>query len=262
MNYLEAVVLGFVQGITEFFPISSTGHLFLSQVFLGLEPNLVLELWLHVATLFAIVVLFWKDIVKLVLGFLSLLKFRVKGEPSEGVLALKLGTASVITAVLYLLFQSFFPEVYTVPLVAVTLLVTAFFILGAEEFRRKERKDFTWFMVVVLGLIQVLALMPGISRSGVTIACLVFLGSVRKEAARLSFLLGIPTILGALLFLVMSDDYTFEFTGPFLFSGLIAFGAALLGMKWMMKLVEGKWKWFSLYCFLLGGGLLVFTFLT
>ena len=260
MDLLHSIVLGFVQGFTEFLPISSSGHLHLVQIGLGIVPDLAFEVWLHLATLLAVLVLFWKDVWNLILGFVALFGIG-KGTRENGMLALKLGVATLITFAGALVLEPYFDSFLTLGVVGGTLILTGFFILASEEFRPKVEKHLTWGFTILLGLAQTLALFPGISRSGITIACLVLLGIGRKDSARFSFLLSIPTILGAFVYTFIDDGYELAFSYPLIVSGVVAFISALFAMKWMMKLIEGKWKWFSVYCFLVGVGVLMVGYL-
>ncbi len=255
MNFIENLILGVVQGATEFLPVSSSGHLFLIQKLWGFEPNLNVEIILHFGSLLAVLVFYRKEIISLFTGF-----FKNKTDRD---FVLKLLLATVLTIPGALLLEKLWTPDMSFSLVGVTLLITAALILGAEKGRflfRKERvTQFTWGIAFLLGIVQSIAVLPGISRSGITIAFLIFLGIERKKSAEISFLLAIPTILGALVFALKdlentSRFFTSELGIGFLSSAIIAFFA----IAWMTKLVEKNWVWFSLYCLLLGGGVLIF----
>lgn len=261
MDFIQAIVLGFVQGFGEFLPISSSGHLYLFQVWMGLEPSVGLEVILHVATLGAVCVYFWKDIWRLVSGWCLLVSGKANNvEKEQGMIAWKLGVATLCTVVLALLIEPYFEDLITVSLVGITLIATAFFIWGAEAFRPKKEKVFTWTNAFILGCVQAIALFPGISRSGVTVACLVLLGLHRKKAAEYSFLLAIPTILGAFVFTLFGESIVIHWSVPLLVSGVLAFVSALVAIQWMMKLIEGKWVYFAWYCLAVGVGVLIWNF--
>lgn len=261
MNFIEGIVLGLVQGITEFLPVSSSGHLYLVQGWFDIEPNLALEGWLHLATLLAVLLFFWKDVWALIVGFCFLVFRRGTKEQREaGVFALKLGIATLFTVLLAVVIEPYIHNVFTFALVGATLLVTAFFIWGSEAFRPKKEKLFSWWMVPVLGLVQAVAILPGISRSGITVALLVAFGINRTESAKISFLLSIPTIAGAFVFLLLDEDYTMVFDWPWILSGVVAFVAALAGIKWMMDWITTKWTWFAWYCLAAGLGVLIYSF--
>jgi len=214
---------------------------------LGVVPDLNFEIWLHGASLFAVVIFFWKQIWEITKALFSAPK------SENGQLGLKLLLATACTIPVALFFESHFENFLTLKTVAGTLFVTGAVILVAEWYRKKEGdSQFTWQMAVLLGLVQGVAVIPGISRSGITIALLIFLGIKRKDAAEYSFLLSIPTILGALVFAFSETTLSTVDWGQYLISGFFAFIASILAIKWMIRLVEGRWIWFSGYCVLLG----------
>lgn len=248
MELLDGALLGFVQGVTEFLPVSSSGHLFILQLWKGMEPSIALEIFLHVGTLIAVVGFFFSRICAIVRDM-----FHRGGD----VLGWKLLLSTILTAPLGLLLQKYCSPEMTLQLVGGTLIITAFLIAGAEWFRSKQKRSFTWKIAVFLGLIQGIAVLPGISRSGLTIALLILIGLPRKQSAEISFILAIPTILGALVFSFGEADFS-TLTGDigvwvgFAVSAIAAVGA----IAWMLKLIEGKWIWFAPYCVLLGAFLL------
>lgn len=248
MNFLEIGTLGILQGLTEFLPVSSSGHLFLVQTWLGFEPSLALEIWFHVASLLAVLLVFRERIWKIFRGFF------LRNE--DGVFGWKLGLATLMTVPVGLFMNTIFDQNLSLQLVGITLLATAGFIVIAEKFRTKKTADFSWMVAAFLGLVQGIAVLPGISRSGITIAFLILLGMNRKKSAEISFLLSIPTILGALIF--SFSEKSADFFSVELFVGLVAtFVASIVGMKWMIALVEKRWIWFAPYCAGLGILLLI-----
>jgi len=252
MNYLQAVFLGALQGFTEFLPISSSGHLFLTQHFWGLVPNLHFEILLHGASLLAVLILFRKKI-SLILN--SWFKFLTKDSQCSrhyGILGLKLLLSTVMTFPIAYLIESNFDQLLSVKFIASTLIITGGFILLAEKLRPTHERGFSWKMAILLGLVQGFAPLPGISRSGITIAFLIFSGLKRRHAAEISFLLAIPTILAALMFSWLKQGTALIMTPQILIACVIAFLGALVAMTWMVKLVEKKWIYFAPYCFILG----------
>ncbi len=244
MELFESALLGLVQGITEFLPVSSSGHLWLMLEFWGMR-SLSLEVVLHAGSLLAVIGFFWKDIVRIFKNM-----FRRGGDT----LGWKLLFATLLTAPTGILVHNFFMQDMTVRIVGVTLLVTAGFILAAEWFRPKKERSFTWTLAALLGLVQGLAVLPGISRSGLTIAFLILVGLPRKQADENSFLLAIPTILGGLLFSLLDNQSDLVmFTQMSTWVGFFVSAlAAVAAIAWMLKLVQGKWIWFAPYCALLG----------
>ncbi len=248
MEILDGVILGFVQGVTEFLPVSSSGHLFLLQTWQGTEPSIALEILLHVGTLLAVVGFFWKEIIRVTKEM-----FRKGGDS----LGWKLIVATFLTAPLGIAFQTYFSPEMTFPLVGGTLILTALLIVASEWFRPKIERNFSWKITIFLGLVQGMAVLPGISRSGLTIAFLILLGIERRKAAEISFLLAIPTILGALVFSAGEADFSELIGDPALWIGFAISAIAAVGaIAWMLKLIEGKWIWFAPYCALLGAWLL------
>ncbi len=244
MQIGDTIILGLAQGITEFLPVSSSGHLFLLQTWQGVAPSITLEILLHVGTLVAVIGFFWKEILRIIREMF------LKGGDKLG---WKLLTATIFTAPLGLLIQEYFSSEMTIPLVGITLVITAILIVAAEWFRPKKIQIFSWNIALVLGLIQGIAVLPGISRSGLTIAFLIFLGIGRRKSAEISFLLSIPTIIGALVFSFGEADFSSLTVDMSVWIGCVVSAIAAVGaIAWMLKLIEGKWIWFAPYCALLG----------
>ncbi len=255
MEFLNAILLGVIQGITEFLPISSSGHLFLMEEFLGLIPDLQFEIILHVASLLAVLIVFRKDIWDILRG-MGMTCGIWSGQRDHGILGWKLLVASLATVPVALLLESQFEFFRTTEAIAVTLIITGILIAGSEWFRPKKERHFTWWVAIVLGLLQGVAVLPGISRAGITISILILLGINRQQSAKISFLLAIPTILAALVF--STTQGSFVMNVPQFVGWLASLVAAILAMRWMMKLVHRHWIWFAPYCVLAGVLLLVF----
>jgi undecaprenyl-diphosphatase len=201
MNLFQAVILGIVQGATEFLPISSSGHLVLLPAVLGWpEPPLVFDTTVHLATLLAVVSVFWRDLVKLLVAWWRGLH---DGQPLgtiESCLAwwVILGTVPGILA--GTLLKDTFESLFGNPrAVGAFLILTALLLVLAELFgrRRRDLMSLTWLDALLIGIGQAAAIAPGLSRSGTTIAVGMFRGLNRDAAARFSFILSIPIILGA-----------------------------------------------------------------
>lgn len=246
-------MLGVVQGVTEFFPVSSSGHIFLLSHSFNLPESLPFTIILHGGSLLAVCIYFWHDLLGILRGF-----WRAAMERSlnpEATFGLKLGLATVLTIPSALVTERVLPfGDMTLPLVAWTLIVTGILVLTAEYAPKRER-EFSWTFAVILGLVQGLAVVPGLSRSGLTVAFLVFIGLSRSLAARASFLLAIPTIVGAIVFAV-HDMLGGQTPAVFSFAPLlVAFGgslvASVLSIKYMFRLIEGRWVWVAPYCFAL-----------
>ena len=245
MDFLDALILGILQGITEFLPVSSSGHLVIGQKLLGINvPGNAFEVILHIGTLMSILVVFWPDIHRL-LGDITDYNTRIY------IFTLLLGTTPAIIVGLLSKDQiaSMFDNTYTV---ALALIVTGIILISSKWFLNKK-SDLTLIKGFNIGLAQALAIIPGISRSGVTICTGLMMGLSTKEAARFSFLLAIPAISGAGILTAMDIDkislgMDVIFVG-FLSSFLVGWAA----LKWLLNLLKtGKFHWFGVYCLLLG----------
>lgn len=264
MELLKAAILGVVQGLTEFLPVSSSGHLelfkhFLNDDALG-EESLLMTVVLHFATALSTIVVFWKTIVSLVKG---LLKFEWNTETKFVAFII----FSMIPAVLVGLFlekelESLFTK--NIPLVAIMLILTGLILFVADK-AKVTGKKIGWGNAFIVGIAQAIAILPGISRSGATISTSVILGLDREEAARFSFLMVLPLIFGKIAQDLM--DGSFSSSGinqSELFAGFIAaFITGLFACTIMIKLVKkAQLKYFSYYCFLVAIISLIFYFLT
>jgi undecaprenyl-diphosphatase len=208
LELLEAIFLGLVQGLTEFLPVSSSGHLLLSQYFLGMSQErfgLTFDAAIHTGTVLAVVAFFWRDLLRMALAFLDSLR-GPNFEDRDQRMAYLILVASLPAGIVGLLFQNFFEREARSPwLVAFNLvLIGALFIVGESAGRKNRNSDKLSFREAVgIGLAQTAALFPGVSRSGATITLGLFLGLRRDEAARFSFLMSVPiTAAAALLSLV------------------------------------------------------------
>ncbi len=269
MTFLEAILLGILQGLTEFLPVSSSGHLVLAQQFLGLkEPLVFFDVMLHVGTLAAVLVAYRDAIRRLIMGGLSALgDSQLWRHPSTTLNAsaelrfiwlILLGSipTGVIAVVFKTQLESFFEEVR---LVSVMLILTGA-ILQLPRFRREKvdtPKDVpqnlkTWHAPLI-GIAQGCAITPGISRSGTTISLALFLGIPAKTAAEYSFLLSIPAILGAVALKVRDVGDT---TIPLYIVGggmLASFIVGYIALRFLLVVLNrGKFSLFSYYCIALG----------
>ncbi len=204
VEVLEAILLGIVQGLTEFLPVSSSGHLLLGQYFLGLDQRrfgLPFDVALHLGTLVAVVAFFWRDLLRMAGAFARSLTARGRdlGDPNQR-LAYLILASTIPAALIGFLFEDFFETAVRSPWVVVfnLVLVGVLFIVGEAVGSRRRRADKLRFTEAVgIGLAQAAALVPGVSRSGATITLGLFLGLRRDEAARFSFLMSVPIVAGA-----------------------------------------------------------------
>lgn len=204
MNALEALILGIVQGLTEFIPVSSSGHLVLLHSWFGVQQSgLAFDVALHFGTLLALVIFFWKDIAKLIVGLF-------KGG-LERRIALILAAATIPAVIAGFLLNDLAESAFrSNRLVAMNLILIAFLMLGAEAWYKRHQRRTKLDKVSVkqgmaIGVAQSLALVPGTSRSGITISTGLFAGLDRISATRFSFLLGIPATAGAILKIFVVD---------------------------------------------------------
>jgi undecaprenyl-diphosphatase len=254
MDIIEAIILGVIQGLTEFLPVSSSGHLELTKAILGdtsvPEESLTFTVVLHFATALSTLVIFRKEVAEI---FKGLFQFKWNDESKFSVKII----LSMIPAVFVgLLFEeeleSFFGG--KILLVGLMLLVTALLLLLADK-AKNTNKEVTFSNSIIIGISQAIAMLPGISRSGATISTSVLLGIDRTRAARFSFLMVVPLIFGKIGKDLLGGDLSFHSADiiPISAGFVAAFFAGLLACKWMIALVKkSKLSYFSLYCAIAG----------
>jgi undecaprenyl-diphosphatase len=264
MTIEQIIVLAIVQGVTEFLPISSSGHLILvPQLMHWQDQGLVVDVLTHLGTLFAILIYFWRDVFRLVRGALELFKGRVT---DDGKLAIYIVLAT-IPAVAFGVFLKKFG--YTdlernVAIVAWNTILYGILMLVADMVGGQERsiKNMTLTSAFIIGIAQALALIPGTSRSGVTMTAARFLGFNRPDCARFSFLLGIPATAGAIVFTVGDAVASGEpITQDAILCAALTFVAGILAIAFLMGLLRRiSLLPFVLYRMVLGGFLLVMLY--
>lgn len=261
MDYIESIFLGIVQGLTEFLPISSSGHIEIAKVFFqnnySSEENLTFTIILHFATALSTIIYFRRDITE-IFSCLFQKSYNQSHKFSISVII------SMIPAVIVGLFfekqiNSFFSGNLT--LVGSMLLITGILLL-VSDFVQFDRKKITFKNSFFIGLSQAIAILPGISRSGATIATAVIIGVDREKAARFSFLMVVPLIFGGMFKSILSTDISFENFDliTVLLGFFSAFFTGLLACRWMITLVKkSKLYYFSIYCFVVGLFLVFYT---
>ena len=203
LELLQAILLGIVQGLTEFLPVSSSGHLLLGQYFLGLDQDrfgLSFDVALHMGTLVAVVSFFWRDLLRMAFAFFRSFSHRDLANDPDQRMAYLIIASTVPAALIGFLFEGFFEQTVRSPWVVVFnfVLIGVLFIVGEVVGTRTRRASKLGFGEAVgIGFAQAAALVPGVSRSGATITLGLFLGLRREEAARFSFLMSVPIIAGA-----------------------------------------------------------------
>lgn len=247
MSTLEAIILGIIQGLTEFLPISSSGHLVLFQKLLKVqEANLTFDIMVHFGTLIAVIVYFWSDIVAIIKKPLNKLPIYII-------------IATIPTGVIGLAFSDFFDKLFqTGQTLGIEFIITGLIIWLAESLRSgsKGLREITVTDALLIGTCQGLAILPAISRSGLTIAGSLFRGLNRKFAAKFSFLLSIPAILGATVVEgkdLLGANINPDLLLPIIVGTVAAALAGYLAIKFMIRILErGSLKIFSYYVFTLG----------
>jgi len=256
---LEAVLLGIIQGIAEWLPISSTGHLRLAEHFLGLTVPILFDITLHVGTLIVVLFFFRKD-VKNILTALAHLDF--KSENGRFIPLIVVG--SIPTALIGLAFSDQIVSTFRSPVPIAVALVICGTLLFMSRFAGEKTDNITYIKALALGIAQGLAIIPGFSRSGTTIAVALMLGLKREKAFRFSFLLSIPAIVGALGFMTYKEHETLIQTGisggEILVGATIAMIAGYFALRLLQKAIESKkFYLFASYCWLLGTALVVLS---
>jgi undecaprenyl-diphosphatase len=263
MDILEAIILGVIQGLTEFLPVSSSGHLELAKAILGdtsvPEESLTFTVVLHFATALSTLVIFRKEIVEI---FKGLLQFQWNDEFK---FSLKIIISMFPAVMVGLLFEkeleSFFGG--KILLVGCMLLLTSLLLLLADK-AKNTKKEVSFSDAVLIGISQAVAMLPGISRSGATISTSVLLGVDRTRAAKFSFLMVVPLIFGKIGKDLLSGDLNFQSSEmiPVSAGFIAAFLAGLLACKWMISLVKkSKLSYFSIYCAIVGSTAIGYAFL-
>jgi undecaprenyl-diphosphatase len=267
MDIIQAIIIGIVQGLTEFLPVSSSAHLVFTPYLLGTESSMAFDTLLHIGTLVAVVVYFWNDIVHMFKSFISSLADLTRGQFRESLredqfkkLAWMVLIGTIPAGLVGVLFKDFFEGLFTnIPAVGVFLIITGFLLYGSEMISRKTPdkaglKEMSIKNGLIIGVAQACAIAPGISRSGATISTGLFLGIERELAARFSFLLSIPAILGAALVQIKDISTIFDVTTTVTVAGFIAAAiSSYLAIKLMLKLIsERDLLIFAYYCWIVG----------
>ena len=267
MIYFEAVILGLVQGLAEFLPISSSGHLALLQQAFGVSEDKVLlfAVLLHVGTLISVFIVYWKDIWALIVELCLTIKDLCTGkglrlaERPVRKLGVMIIVATIPTAVIGLAFSDFFDSLYTsvIP-IGVGLIITGFLLVRAEKMGEGNRgiQQMNVRNAIFIGLVQGVAICPGISRSGSTLFGSLICNLDRKFAVKFVFLISIPSILGSAVLetpAAIEAGVTAAELGPILVGMLVAAVSGLVAIKTMIKIVsDKKLSYFSYYVWVLG----------
>lgn len=255
MGVLEAIIIGIIQGLTEFLPVSSSGHIELSKAILNVEvegeENVMFTVVLHAATALSTIIIFRKDILQIISGLFQFkwnddFKFAIK-------ILISMFPAAFVGIVFNDVIDSFFNE--QILLVGLMLVITGLLLFLADR-AKDTTKSVGFLNAFIIGISQAIAILPGISRSGSTIATAVLLGIDKAKAARFSFLMVVPLILGKMAKELMDGGlatYNPEELTAYGSGFIAAFIVGLFACTWMISLVKkSQLKYFSFYCFIVG----------
>lgn len=254
MNYLEAIILGLIQGLTEFLPVSSSGHLELAKAIFGdnslPEDSLIFTVVLHFATALSTIVVFRKEVLEIIKG---LFQFTWN---DEMIFSIKIIISMIPATVVGLLFEKELEAFFggRILLVGFMLLITAVLLLLADR-AKNTNKNVAYSTAFIIGISQAIAMLPGISRSGATISTSVLLGIDRTKAARFSFLMVVPLILGKVGKDILGGEISLENAqiGTMAVGFAAAFISGLFACSWMITLVrKSKLSYFAIYCAIIG----------
>lgn len=261
MSIFEAIIMGIVQGLTEFLPVSSSGHLEIANVMLGIqaEDNLAFATAVHGGTVLSTIVVFRKELARIITGF-----FRFKASPE-----MRFAVNILISMIPVLFVGVFFKEevetLFTgnLTLVGAMLIVTGL-LLTFSHYAKPRNREITIKDAFIIGIAQAVACLPGLSRSGSTISTGLLLGIKKEEVAPFSFLMVLIPILGANFIDIIGGDFSSASTGigtiPLVAGFLAAFIAGTLACKVMINLVKrGSLMWFAVYCFIVGATAVVYS---
>lgn len=280
MSDLQALLLGLIQGLTEYLPVSSSGHLTIASHFFGLdgEENLAYTVAVHVATVLSTIVILWKEISWIVKGLLKYddrNRAEIQGKSlvsrlnPEHKYTLNILVSMIPIGIVGIFFKDYVEDVFGsgLAIVGSMLLVTAFLLTFSFLAKPRQKEEISLKDAFIIGIAQAIAVLPGLSRSGSTIATGLILGNKKEKLAQFSFLMVIPPILGeALLDIkdIMSEGVASVF-GNISVSALIigfiaAFVSGCIACKWMINIVKkGKLIYFAMYCAIIGIALLIFS---
>ncbi len=262
MTVIEAIILGIVQGLTEFLPVSSSGHLCLAREIMGvnLTESLAFDVTLHAATVLSTIVVLWREIWRLLKGAF-VFSGKINDEQSY---ILKIILSMIPIGIVGFCFKDYIDTLSdNVWVVGVLLLCTAALLTFAYKAKQRKKDSISYGDAFIIGVAQACASMPGLSRSGTTIATGLLLGNKRESVAQFSFLMVLPPILGSALLDIIKG----EFGGgvellPLMAGFVTAFVTGALACKFMLEIVKrGKLIWFAAYCAVAGVVAIVASFI-
>ena len=272
MDWLQALILGIIQGLTEYLPVSSSGHLAIGANLFGMsgEENLTFTVAVHVATVLSTVVILWKEIVWIFKDLFARQSWRTYQGLNDGTkYAINILISMIPVAIVGFFFKDKVEEVFGSGLliVGIMLLVTATLLAFSYFAKPRQKENISGLHAFIIGIAQACAVMPGLSRSGSTIATGLLLGNKKEKLAQFSFLMVIPPILGEAL-LDIKDIFDVGFSQAMngisplaaIVGFLAAFIAGCFACKWMINIVKkGKLIWFAVYCAIIGLVAIIFA---
>ncbi|MBQ5922987.1 MAG: undecaprenyl-diphosphate phosphatase [Alistipes sp.] len=264
MTIVESIILGAVQGLTEFLPVSSSGHLQIAKALLGveIEENLAFDTTLHAATVLSTIVILWPEVKRLVVGIFS----RHFNEEQAYVLKILLSMIpiGIVGFALKDYLDAMLSSPYILTIVGAMLLLTAALLAFAYYARPRQKENISYRDAFIIGVAQAVAAMPGLSRSGSTIATGLILGNKKEAMAQFSFLMVLAPILGEMLLNIVKGEVVFASIGvvPMIAGFVAAFVVGCLACKFMIDIVKrGKLIWFAVYCAVAGVVAIVSNFI-
>ncbi len=252
MDWIEAIILGIIQGLTEFLPVSSSGHLEIGKAILGVEAkeSLNFSIVVHGATVLSTIVVFRKEIWELIAG---LFKFRWNAETDY---IAKIAVSMIPVLIVGVFFKDQVEQLFDGNLLIVgTMLIITALLLAFTYYAKQGKKDIGYKDAFIIGIAQALAVFPGLSRSGSTISTGLLLGKDKEKTAKFSFLMVLVPIIGANLLDILKGDMASETAGStaLIIGFAAAFISGLLACSWMINIVKrGKLIYFAIYCLIVG----------
>lgn len=262
-DVLRALILGVVQGLTEFLPVSSSGHLEIVNELIprdhALNSDLFMVIMVHLGTAFSILYVFWDDVIMLIKDTLS---FK-STEASR--LAIQIIISMIPALIIGLLFEQKLEELFSGDIlwVGLFLIVTAIVLFFTPKDSEKNIEKITNKGAAIIGISQALAILPGLSRSGMTIATALYMNIDKERAARFSFLMVLPVIFGKIILDIFSGDMQINAANglPVFVALLSSFLVGVVACKWMIRLVKrSQLKYFAYYCFMIGGFTVIYHY--
>jgi undecaprenyl-diphosphatase len=253
MDIFQAIILGIVQGITEWLPISSKSHLIIIQQLFGLVQPAIFDLILHIGSLIVVFIVFWKDILELIDGM-------IHGKKESWMMILFIVLATIPIVIFGFLLEGLVKKSMTSLFVLGYGFLFTALIIYLSQFPRVKKKRLNVWNSLVIGCSEVFSLFPGVSRSGTTISTGMILGIKKEEVAKFSFLIFIPAILGATI-LEFKDIGQITNVGALIIGTIVTMIVGYFSLKLLLNIIKNdKFKWFSIYCAVLGLIVLLFAY--